>query len=248
MKLQTAALALTLTALSSTASASLIVSSINVKMTGTTFSTISRSQLGLDDDLAHDNARSAFDDSYSSNGFCDQSLDALVDVTAAATCGGSGRNYGSLYTISGRNEGVTQFQFGMDWGRGGFVSIDAGGESDTLRLDQDIWWGRNWSNRDVFGLTLTDVGDFSLTLLGFEGCCDGINTVQYRSVDMEGDLFGTQFTPPNVGRSSRQTQPQLGDTGEWRALAVNQVPLPGPLPLIALGGAFLIGRRRLSAR
>lgn len=248
MKLQTAVAALTLAALSSPASASLIVSSIDVKMAGTDFSTISRSQRGLDDDTAYNNARSAFDDSYSTNGFCNQSLDALVDITAKTTCGGSGRDYGSLYTITGRNEGVTEFEFGMDWGRGGFLSLDIGGESELFRLDEDIWWGRNWGNSDVFGLTLGEMGDFSLTLLGFEGCCDGINSVRYRSMATEGSLFETSFTAPGSRSRGRELQSLAGDPGQWRALEVNAVPLPASLPLVALGGLLLLKRRRNPAK
>ncbi|GAB5412486.1 MAG: hypothetical protein Cons2KO_00890 [Congregibacter sp.] len=213
-------------------------------MASTDYSTLTGSTRGIDNDIAYNNARSAFDDSYRTDSFCNQSLDALVDITAKTTCGGSGRDYGSLYTITGRNEGVTEFEFGMDWGRGGFLSLDIGGESELFRLDEDIWWGRNWGNSDVFGLTLGEMGDFSLTLLGFEGCCDGINSVRYRSIATEGSLFETSFTAPGSRSRGRELQSLASDPGQWRALEVNDVPLPGSLPLVALGGLLLLQRRR----
>ncbi|MFK7829746.1 MAG: MYXO-CTERM sorting domain-containing protein [Congregibacter sp.] len=233
-------IALTLASCSSLANAGLMIDSINVKMTNTTFSArSSEERREIDNARAFDNARSAFDSSFSEQGFCDLSLDALVNVTAQQTCGGTKRNYGAQYTITGTNIGVTEFEFGLDWGRGGFISFASESGTDIVRRTDDVWWSRNWNNSDVIGYSFAEQGDFTLTLLGFEGCCDGINSVQYRSAAPR-----SQRAFSNRSLVGPQIEPL-----EWQALSVNssstsQVPVPGSLSLLALGAGLLLRRRR----
>lgn len=234
-------LACALASCSSMASAGLMIDSITVKMTNTSFSARSTNQLSEENNaVAFDNARSAFDNSFGQQSFCDRSLDALVDVTARQTCGGSKRDYGAQYTITGTNTGITDFQFGLDWGRGGFISFESdGAEGDLLRQTNDVWWSRNWGNGDVINYRFDQLGDFTLTLLGFEGCCDGVNSVRYRSAAF--DDIASLSPGSNAVSPVRQNTPV-----EWTILSVNasEVPVPGSLALIALGAGLLLRRRR----
>lgn len=219
---------LTLATCSNLASAGLVIDSINVQMVSTSFS--ARGLEGTNEqNLA--TALNAFESSESA--VCSEDLDALEGVSYRGTCGGTRNDYGALYTITGSLSGGAEFQFGLDWGRGGFIFADSAGDSLDY-YNEDIWWSTNWNNSDVKSYVLADAGDFSLTLLGFEGCCDGINSAQYRT-----------WETPQVSTFGENPQIPVGNTSEWSTLEVNAVPVPGSLPLMAIG-ALLMWRRRQS--
>lgn len=212
---------LALTACTSLASAGLVIDSINVQMVNTTFS--ARNLTGTDQERFAV-ASSAFE--FSEGSVCSKNLTAFEDISYRGSCGGTRNDYAALYTITGSLSGGAEFQFGLDWGRGGFVLANSSG-APLDYINDDIWWGGNWNNSsEIISYSLQDVGDFSLTLLGFEGCCDGINSARYRSWD------STEAS-------------QRGPQSEWATLAVNAVPIPGSLPLVAMG-ALLLWRRRQS--
>ncbi|EED32109.1 PEP-CTERM putative exosortase interaction domain protein [gamma proteobacterium NOR5-3] len=219
---------LTLATCSSLASAGLVIDSINVQMVSTTFTA---RHLGGTDEERYTAALNAFESSEGS--VCSQDLGALEGVSYSGTCGGGKRNYGALYTITGSLSGGAEFQFGLDWGRGGFIFADSAG-APLDYFNEDIWWSKNWGNSDVKSYVLADAGDFSLTLLGFEGCCDGINSAQYRT-----------WETPEISSFSESPQIPVGNASEWSTLEVNAVPVPGSLPLMAVG-ALLLWRRRQS--
>ncbi|WOJ97355.1 CCXG family PEP-CTERM protein [Congregibacter brevis] len=206
---------LTLTACSSFASAGLVIESINVKMATTPYS--------VDDESTFSEAKSAFD---TGTQYCDKDLEAFTGINSQTTCGGSNGGYGALYTITGSLSGSAEFQFGMDWGRGGFIRADFDDAPVSL-INDDIWWAKNWNkSNEILTYSFSDVGSFSLTLLGFEGCCDGINSAQYRTFET-GQIAAFNDAP-----------------AEWQALEVNAVPVPGSLPLMAIGALLVLRRRQ----
>lgn len=239
---------LALATCSSWASAGIIIDSINVKMANTNY-TVS----GEGADGAYASAKKAFDAAYSGgNRYCNIDLDSLTDIASNTTCGGSKRDFGALYTITGNNQGITEFRFGMDWGRGGFVVAQAGDESAIDMHASDIWWSRSWTHSDVLPFTLEEQGRFTLTLLGFEGCCDGPNSAQYLNRDLESDQPFTSGYPivnllEDTPLDGEFVQRAIPVDQEWQALEVNAVPLPGSLPLLAVGGLILWRRRSLNA-
>ncbi len=205
--------------LAASAQAGLIINSIDLIMVDSTYNSLPL--VGTDEDTALEALIDGIVTPAENpdNIICDISLDALEGITARGTCGADDRNdIGSLYFITGTATGAAELEFGMDWGRGGFaaVSREGLGLESLIRLDEDIWWRNNWSNSDVFGLSITGPGDFQISLMGFEGCCDGNNSARWRATD-----------------------------GEWQVLAVNAVPVPGALSLLALGlcGLSLFRRR-----
>ncbi|WP_439106553.1 PEP-CTERM sorting domain-containing protein [Congregibacter sp.] len=220
---------ITLATFSGLASAGLVIDSINVEMVSTSFSARNMAESNEENYAA---ALNAFQSSEGA--VCSEDLQALEDVSYRGTCGGGKRNYGALYTITGSLTGGAEFQFGLDWGRGGFTSADST-DAAVDYFNEDIWWSKNWNNSDVKSYVLADTGDFSLTLLGFEGCCDGINSAQYR----------TWKTPQISLFSQGGPQVPVGNTSEWATLEVNAVPVPGSLPLMAVG-ALILWRRRQS--
>lgn len=208
--------ALILTAGTSLTQAGVIINSINLEMVNSDHSALGNED--RDKQAAYNAANQAFE---SVGDRCSQSLDALMGITARNNCKLNDSDNGVRYTIKGSSSSDVEFQFGLDWGRGGFVSFE-GESSNTLnQYASNTWWNLNWSNSQVIGLRLPAIGDFTLTLLGFENCCDGVNAARYRS-------------PTDVG-------------AQWQDLKVNAVPLPGSLSLMVLGGLLLLVRRARSA-
>ena len=217
---------LALATCSTMASAGLVIDSINVQMVSTPFSARNLKENEVDDNFAI--ALSAFESSEGN--VCSKDLAAFEGVSYRGTCGGDKENYGALYTITGSLSGGAEFQFGLDWGRGGFILADFE-DAPINYIDDDIWWGKNWNNsKEILTYSAADVGKFSLTLLGFEGCCDGINSARYQTWDTS---------------LLNEGEPVRNNLSEWNTLEVNAVPVPGSLPLMAIG-ALLILRRRQS--
>jgi hypothetical protein len=240
---------LALATCSSWASAGIIIDSINVKMAKTPFRVGSTQ--------SYDSARADFDTAFSgSAGYCDLALEAFTGIESRKTCGGSDGGFGALYTITGTNNGTTSFEFGLDWGRGGFLVTETQSGTSIEKVTQDIWWAKNWDNSLEY--TLSEQGRFTLTLLGFENCCDGINSARYKnSYIRSGELLqdvpaGVAFdTKPGISGANQPlpVDDQWASTtllpleDQWQDLRVNAVPLPGSLPLLAVGGLILWRRR-----
>ncbi|MCB1702359.1 MAG: PEP-CTERM sorting domain-containing protein [Halioglobus sp.] len=204
--------------LAGTAQAGLIVKSIDIAMVNTDFD--SRAIPGLvPDELAFafslSNFMSAWNDS--DKRVCAKELQDFDAVNSRLACGGSGRDLGTLFVISGSSSsGPTELELGVDWGRGGFTMLaTAGGAPLVERYDSDLWWGGNWSHGDVLDIIIPKTAHFLLVGLGFEGCCDGLAAARWRSVG--GDLQS------------------VGGPGQWQSLAVASVPEPGVPGLLVLG-------------
>lgn len=259
MNTKALALGLICSAATSVADAGIIIDSINVMMTKSTYNTRSYDRR-FSTENAYIDASKAFDTAFANNGGCNENVEALHEITYTSNCAKSKRDYGAKYTISGNNSGITTFQFGMDWGRGGFLALDADGDESISRFtSEDIWWRRNWNDGDVINFVLSTQGDFTLTLLGFEGCCDGYNNARYTNAPLRsGELLENveQFDFDNLeddqlanavfNRGGDQLRGLPPGSSEFQALAVNAVPTPGSLPLLGLGALVLwrAGRRR----
>ena len=125
--------------------------------------------------------------------------------------------------------GTYDFQVGTDWGRGGAaVVIDNGSGAilDEFVTTNDLWWNNDWNDPDVFVTTvaLTAGESYTLSWVGFEGCCGGPTTVR----------FAYNGSPFQV----------LDDTN----IAPFATPEPGTGLLVALGLVAIGARRRLTSR
>ncbi len=201
------------------AQAGLLVTAIDMSVAHSTFSVTSANDFG--------DAQNAYELAFAGDPICAIPVATFNRVGAAsAQCGGPRRNTVTAFSITGSNSGNTELEFGLDWGRGGYISLAVDGAPATVdKYNEDIWWGYNWRNSDVLGLNISGSGSFDLLLLGFEGCCNGTNSARWRS-----------------------------NGGDWQTLSVNSiaaasVPTPPVQWLMGLGllGMVLQSRRRNAA-
>lgn len=78
--------------------------------------------------------------------------------------------------------GDWSFRAGVDFGLGGAMYLD--GVAVDFK-SSDMWWEGNYSNpSQYFAATSTlAAGNHVLTVMGFEGCCDGGQQVQFLAPD-----------------------------------------------------------------
>lgn len=137
---------------------------------------------------------SAFDNSAPF--ICDGvSMSGFTNVSSNSLCGGGSSNLAYRLDVSftlGDSKDIS-FRAGMDWGKGGGVIAD----DNLIYLTTDnIWWSYNWDNSDVFTVNDTfDVGTHTLSWIGFEDCCNGMSSIQFKvgSGEWE-DLNATNFS------------------------------------------------------
>lgn len=96
----------------------------------------------------------------------------------------------SYFEVKPGEAGFWEFRYGSDFGRGGGLFVNSTALEE--QWNDDLWWANNWSNSDVLegGINLT-AGYHKLEVLGFEGCCDGGITVQFRKPGGSWQTFTT---------------------------------------------------------
>lgn len=217
--------------LAGAAQASLMVHSIDLAMVKTDFNSRSDVPALMGDKRAF--LRSLFQGflpayNHPDTLLCELSLEVFENISASETCNGPNRDIGTLFAVTGSSIGVTHLQLGLDWGLGGFTVLALDDLAPQVeRYNTDIWWHRNWDHRDVLDLLIPESDNFLLVGLGFEHCCDGVNSARWRSLG-------------NLTRGLGAEGP-----GEWQTLAVNDVPEPGVFSLFALGLLGVVATRRV---
>lgn len=131
---------------------------------------------------AFDEFDSLTDSNNNSDGYGCTFITNFTGVTKNATFG-NGDNFAayseSYFEVAPAEEGLWEFRYGADFGRGGALYID------DIALEEDwnndLWWASNWNNADVLQGSITlNAGYHKLEVIGFEGCCDGGITVQFK--------------------------------------------------------------------
>jgi len=156
------------------------------------------------------------------------SVEVLEGIEAGVLSGGVDRDYSLAMTVrfDAAVGGDYVFQVGADWGRGGAVAViddTAGAVLSEQVFADDIWWANDWSNPDVIttAVTLEAGRSYTLSWVGFEGCCAGPTTVRFSH---EGGAF---------------------ESASSTTLAPFAIPEPALALLLGLGAALpAIARRR----
>jgi hypothetical protein len=126
-----------------------------------------------------------------------------VDSVSSVALASTNSDYSTLITTT-FTAGVTgtyEFQVGTDWGNGGAtqaVHVGSGAVIDEYVTTDDIWWGNNWNNGDVFStvLNVTAGETYSIGWVGFEDCCGGNVTFRFSvNGSAPATLDDTNFAP-----------------------------------------------------
>jgi len=116
------------------------------------------------------------------SGYCKKALTALDGLSNGAICQGSNTDIGESITMSWEQEcdQYGSFRIGIDWGRGGVAILD--GSEILIRAIGDHWWSGDWSNAQVLVIPerLYTQGRHTIQFIGFEGCCDGGERIEYQ--------------------------------------------------------------------
>lgn len=117
-----------------------------------------------------------------SKAICDVDVETATGLSSHGTCGGSASNLGFQLSVafSVCEDTAYEFRMGPDYGRGGALFFD---EVLVDGSKDDLWWNANWSATTEL---LTGTGKFArgshtVDAIGFEGCCDGNQAMQFRA-------------------------------------------------------------------
>jgi len=85
----------------------------------------------------------------------------------------------TFFKVNPSETGSWSIRYGSDFGHGGGLYVD--GVALDEKWNTDLWWSYNWNHPDVLqGSVNLTPGYHRLEVIGFEGCCDGGITVQYK--------------------------------------------------------------------
>ncbi|NHZ40156.1 CCXG family PEP-CTERM protein [Massilia aquatica] len=125
--------------------------------------------------------QSAVNASLQGTSYTRTSVESYNNITHASLFGGNS-NFALKSTI---NFGVTQaaaglwqFRAGVDFGHGGALFLN------DVALDvksHDMWWAGQYNNTSQYFNAAVNLGagNHTLTIYGFEGCCDGGQQAQF---------------------------------------------------------------------
>jgi hypothetical protein len=97
----------------------------------------------------------------------------------------------SYFLVGPSEAGNWEFRYGSDFGHGGGLYVD-GSPLEEQWLD-NLWWAYNWglNNEVLQGSINLTAGYHKLEILGFEDCCDGGITVQFKKPGGNWTTFST---------------------------------------------------------
>ncbi len=105
----------------------------------------------------------------------------------------------TFFEVKPSEVGLWSVRYGADFGRGGALFVD--GVALEEDWNNDLWWAGNWGHADVLqGSISLSAGHHQLEIIGFEGCCDGGLTVQFRK---PGGAYQT-YSTANIDILSRK--------------------------------------------
>ncbi|SHG75214.1 CCXG family PEP-CTERM protein [Massilia sp. CF038] len=123
---------------------------------------------------------SAVDSALLDASYASQLVGSYDSISHQALFGGNS-NFAFKSTIQFSLAAATSMavRAGVDFGFGGAMFID--GVAVDFKSN-DMWWSGNYSNPSQFlaGAGALAAGNHTVTIVGFEGCCDGAQQVQFQ--------------------------------------------------------------------
>ena len=114
-------------------------------------------------------------------------------ITNRSQFGNSQRDFAayseSYFKVENEKKETWEFRYGADFGYGGGLYVN--GVPLEEQWGDDLWWANSWDseNQILRGKIKLASGYHKLEILGFEGCCDGGITVQFKSLEETGQRF-----------------------------------------------------------
>lgn len=119
----------------------------------------------------------------------------FTGITNRSQFGNANSNFAafseSYFLVDSGEAGRWEFRYGADFGNGGGLYVDGIALEEQWR--DNLWWANRWNraNEVLQGrITLTE-GYHKLEVLGFEDCCDGGITVQFKKPGGNWTTFST---------------------------------------------------------
>ncbi|MFL5344630.1 MAG: CCXG family PEP-CTERM protein [Hyalangium sp.] len=117
--------------------------------------------------------------------YCKEALSAAVLFGGAATpCGSAGNSNHGYYLdvhfrVPAAKAGAWSFRLGPDFGNGGAIFVDG---VKLASANYDVWWAYDWNSGAVMYVNNVALatGAHRVEVTGFENCCAGAMTLQYR--------------------------------------------------------------------
>ena len=127
--------------------------------------------------------RAAVDAALAGVGYASAMPASLDFISHQGLFGGNG-NFAMKTTVNFgvASAGTWSFRAGVDFGMGGAMFLD--GVAVDFKAN-DMWWAGEYDNSSQFfeATSALEAGNHVLTVMGFEGCCDGGQQVQFLSDD-----------------------------------------------------------------
>lgn len=113
------------------------------------------------------------------SGYGDASIPTYTSINNATLFGANSNiAFKTTIDIVTTAAGVFDFQFGVDYGKGGAVFVD--GVSKAFSTN-DLYWAGDWSNGSILSINTTlPAGAHRIVLYGIENCCDGAQAGRWR--------------------------------------------------------------------
>ncbi len=155
-----------------------------------------------------------------------------------------------FFDVGPGDAGTWHFRYGADFGFGGGLYVDDIALQE--KWNSNLWWNNNWNNTSQIlegSINLAE-GTHSLRILGFEDCCDGGLTAQFRRPGGAWQNLALANIPLRSRACSARAAPsvifQVGETGDCATLTLTRSsqsfsnPVEGNSNPKAIPGAIIL--------
>ena len=130
----------------------------------------------------------------------------------------------AFFEVTSAEAGSWSFRYGGDFGFGGGLYVDDVALEEAW--NSNLWWASSWNNPDriLEGSIYLTEGYHKIEVIGFENCCDGPSTLQFKKPGGNYEAFSTSnldirsrncpTIPPNVSWDQQLFEPPLITMGK----------------------------------
>lgn len=159
-------------------------------------------------------------------GYCKKVVTSWSGISNQALCGNKENWYvqmKSRFTVTGANSGSWCFRLGADLGGGGAMFVDG---APMTMSSSDLWWDNSWGRTaDILqGCKHLSAGEHDIEIYGWEGCCDGAQTLQFKAAGSNFKVWSPQNLPIFVPAPETVEEEQATDVTDLVNTIAKSVP------------------------